>query len=897
MTELTQKWQAARTLLTTERLPLTHLRTALLLAALAGTTVLVMYLGAHEAGRRVVREEAAQMRPQLNLYAGALEGLIEQYRALPAVLALDPELRTVLAGSLDSARQAQLNLKLERVNGVATTSTLTLLDGTGQAVAASNWRLPESNVGHDYSFRPYFRQLADRDDGRFFGVGVTTGVPGYFLSKALRDDSGRLIGALVIKLDLRGLERQWARDTHTVLVSDAHGIVFLVNNPAWRYRVLAPLTAVQRGELEVTQQFPSRALRPLHSRVMESLGDHSWRVQLDEPGIAGAYLWQSLSLPREGWTVHALGDMRSSTAVGRIAGLAAAGGWLSAVFLALFLQQRVRTARLRRRSREELEEMVRQHTAALRTAQDSLVQAANLATLGHAESLEHLPQGVSVVDAQLRLTAWNRRYVELFRLPSDLIRAGRPIEDILRYNARRGLMGPGDPEEAIRRRLGHLRAGRPYLFERERADGTVLEIRGNPLPGGGFVTSYADITAYKSAARDLRTLATTLEHRVEQRTQELEEAKRDAERANRSKTGFVTAAVHDLQQPLNAARMFVCALHDRLNEPDSLEIARNVEDSLAAQDAVLSSLLDISRLESGAMPTHVRDLSLAPLFDALSREFGILAQAKGLELRCFRTHAAVRSDEALLRRILQNLLSNAIRYTRRGAVLLGCRRSGDGLRIEVWDTGPGIPERHWQEIFEEFRRLDDAQQAERGTGLGLAIVDRIARLLGHSVGLRSRLGRGSVFSLTLPIGDAAHGLAPPQVPPLQEDSLLHGRRVWCVDDDARVREATRLMLERWGCRVVTAGGAADGVQLAAASSPPDLVLLDYHFGERTGPEILRELCMRWRSSPAVILVTAERDPAVEDEARMQGWGFLLKPLRPPALRALMQQLLIRGEVH
>ncbi|TLY73073.1 MAG: hybrid sensor histidine kinase/response regulator, partial [Gammaproteobacteria bacterium] len=321
MTELTQKWQAARTLLTTERLPLTHLRTALLLAALAGTTVLVMYLGAHEAGRRVVREEAAQMRPQLNLYAGALEGLIEQYRALPAVLALDPELRTVLAGSLDSARQAQLNLKLERVNGVATTSTLTLLDGTGQAVAASNWRLPESNVGHDYSFRPYFRQLADRDDGRFFGVGVTTGVPGYFLSKALRDDSGRLIGALVIKLDLRGLERQWARDTHTVLVSDAHGIVFLVNNPAWRYRVLAPLTAVQRGELEVTQPFPSRALRPLHSRVMESLGDHSWRVQLDEPGIAGAYLWQSLSLPREGWTVHALGDMRSSTAVGRIAGL------------------------------------------------------------------------------------------------------------------------------------------------------------------------------------------------------------------------------------------------------------------------------------------------------------------------------------------------------------------------------------------------------------------------------------------------------------------------------------------------------------------------------------------------------------------------------------------------
>jgi histidine kinase len=870
--------------------------TALLLAALAGTTLLVMYLAAHEAGRRALREEATQMRPQLSLYAGALEGLIEQYRALPAVLALDPELRTALAGRLDSARQMELNLKLERVNGAATTSTLTLIDGTGHAVAASNWRLPQSNVGHDYSFRPYFRQLADRDDGRFFGVGLTTGIPGYFLSKALRDDSGGLIGALVIKLDLRGLEQQWARDTNTVLVSDAHGVVFLANNPAWRYRVLAPLTAVQRGELVAAQQFPSRALRPMHGRVLESLGGDTWRMQLDEPDIAGSYLWQSLSLPREGWTLHAFRDMRSSTVVAGITGLAAAGAWLSAVFLALFLQQRVRTARLRRRSREELEEMVRQHTAALRTAQDSLVHAANLATLGHRESLEHLPQGVSVVDAQLRLTAWNRRYVELFRLPSDLIREGRPIEDILRHNARRGLMGPGDPEEAIRRRLEHLRAGRPYSFERERADGTVLEIRGNPLPGGGFVTSYADITAYKSAARDLRTLATTLEHRVEQRTQELQEAKRDAERANRSKTRFVTAAVHDLQQPLNAARMFVSALRERMNEPASVEIAQNVEDSLAAQDAILSSLLDISRLESGTMPTHVRDLPLAPLFDALSREFGILAHAKGLELRCFRTRAVVRTDEALLRRILQNLLSNAIRYTRQGGVLLGCRRSGSGARIEVWDTGPGIPERHWQEIFEEFRRLDDAvQHAERGTGLGLAIVDRIARLLGHSVGLRSWLGRGSVFSLTLPIGDVARVLAPPEVPSPQEDSLLHGRRVWCVDDDPRVRDATRVMLERWGCRVVTAGGASDGVPLAQASAAPDLLVLDYHFGERSGPEILRELCKHWSTSPAVILVTAERDPAIEAEASLRGWGFLHKPVRPAALRALMKQLLIRGE--
>ena len=896
MVELTLKWQAARSWLTTEP-PLPRLRTALLLAGLAASTALVVFLAAREADRRAVRAEATQMRPQLSLYAGALESLIEQYRALPAVLALDPELRAALAGTLDTARQQQLNLKLERVNGAATTSTLTLLDGTGHAVAASNWQLPGSNVGHDYSFRPYFRQLADRDDGSFFGVGLTTGVPGYFLSKALREPSGRLIGALVVKLDLRALEQQWARSPRIVLVSNAHGIVILANNPAWRYRVLSPLTSGQRGELEVTQQFPSSVLRSIRARLIETLGSDTSRMRVDEPGIAGRYLWQSLYLPREGWTVHALGDLSSSAAVARIAGLAAAGGWLSAVFLALFLQQRVRTARLRRRARDELEDMVRQHTAALSSAQDSLVQAANLATLGQAENLEHLPQGVSVVDANLKLAAWNRRYVELFRLPSDLMHAGRPIEDILRHNARRGLMGSDDPEEAVRRRLAHLQARTSYLFERERLDGTVLEIRGNPLPGGGFVTSYADITAYKRAARDLRTLATTLEQRVEQRTQELQEAQREAERANRSKTRFVTAAVHDLQQPLNAARMFVSALRERLTDSETRKIARHVEDSLAAQESLLASLLDISRLESGAMPTRVCDLPLAPLFEVLGTEFGILAQAKGLELRCFRTEAVVRSDEALLRRILQNLLTNAIRYTRRGTVLLGCRRSGEHLRIEVWDTGPGIPERHWQEIFEEFRRLDDAQQAERGTGLGLAIVDRTARLLGHRVGLHSWLGRGSVFSVTVPLGNAALVVAPPEPPPAQDGSLLHGRCVWCVDDDPRVREATLVMLERWGCRVLTASGAFDAAALAQENSPPDLLVLDYHFGERTGPEIFRELCARWGSSPPVLLVTAERDPAVEELARSQGWGFLLKPLRPAALRALMQQLLIRAEVH
>jgi histidine kinase len=875
-------------------LPARRLRAVLLTVLAAAGIALAAWAAGQHAQQRALREQAEQSRRQLGLYADALQALIEHYRALPAVLALDPELRAALEGGPDAERQRRLNLKLELVNGAATSSTLTLLDRRGQAIAASNWRRTDSNVGHDYSFRPYFSQLAAQDDGRFFGVGVTTGVPGYFLSKAVRDAQGRLLGALVIKLELLGLEQEWGKGPDLVLASDAQGVIFLASRADWpfRYHTLKPLDAAQRAGLASAQQYPLQALEPLPLRPIEALGADSRVVRIGAAGAAPR-LWQSLALPGEGWTLHLLSDPAEAGAAGRLAALAAAGGCLSLLFLGLFLQQRWRVARLRRRSREELEQMVRQHTAALRTAQDGLVQAAQDAAQGVGQSLEHLPQGVSVVDAQLRLVAWNRRYVELFRVPPELMRPGRPIEDILRHNARRGWLGEGDAEEAIRRRLEHLQAGKPYVFERARPDGTVLEIRGNPLPRGGFVTSYADITAYKSAARDLRTLADTLERRVAQRTGELQEAKREAENANRSKTRFVAAAVHDLQQPLNAARMFVHALGERLaGEP--AQLVRNVDEALEAQDAILSSLLDISRLEAGAIRTQVRALPLRPLLEALAREFGMLAGAKGLELHWVGTRAVVRSDEALLRRILQNFLSNAVRYTRSGRVLLGCRRAGPGaLRIEVWDSGPGIPEHQRRVIFEEFRRLDNGGEA-RGAGLGLAIVERMAQLLGHEVGLRSWPGRGSVFSLTVPLGEAGAEAAPAPVVEPAQDSALHGRAVWCIDDDARVREASRALLERWGCRVTLACGAADGLALAQPGQAPELVLLDYRLGEGTGPELYDELVQCWGVSPAVILVSAERDAALQALAQERGWGFLNKPVRPPALRALMGRVLLRG---
>ncbi len=872
-----------------------HRQTLLVLLSILGGTVLAMALAYHWAGTRALHEETAQLDRQLDLHAQALQQRIDRYRTLPQVLAQDPDLRDALSAPVDDARRDALNRRLEDANGVTRSSTLTLIDRRGVALAASNWREPASNVGEDYSFRPYVKQALRDGQGQFYGIGLTTGEPGYFLSQAISGRDGAVAGLVVIKIDLDALEQEWLQTPDIVLVSDAHGVIFLASRDAWRYRTLTALTEEERRELAATRQYARQRLAPLRLQDLAAPRDGARRVQLSDPPLAGAVLWQSMALPEEGWQLHLLHDASAVAAAGRGAALAAGGGWLALAFLALFVQQRRRLSALRQRSRAELEAVLQQHARELRTAQDGIVEAARRADAGLSRSLEHLPQGVVIIDAELRLVAWNSRYVELFRFPPELLRVGQPIRDLFRYNAGRGLLGSGPMEDAIERRLAHLRSGKPHLRESEKEDGTVLEIRGNPLPDGGFVTSYADITSYKNAARELRSLADALERRVEERTRALAAAKQEAENANRYKTRFVASAVHDLLQPLNAARMFVSALRGRLHEDEARRIADHVDNALAAQDAILNSLLDISRLESGALPTHVRDFALEPLLETLGREFGMLAQDRGLALARVPTRATVRSDEALLRRILQNFLSNAIRYTPRGRVLLGVRRRGGLLRIEVHDQGPGIPDSLQAEIFEEFRRLNDGVANDRGAGLGLAIVERIGRLLGHRIGLRSRLGHGSVFWVELPRGtaDAAAGECAPPPPEPDDGSPLRGRRVWCVDDDPRVCEATRALLQRWECEVELAAGPAEALAVAAPGQAPDLLLLDVRLGDTDGPTVYADLCARWGAAPPVILVTAERDEALRARAQENGWDFLAKPVKPAALRALMTQLHVR----
>ncbi len=398
------------------------------LLILAGAAVAAT-LAVRHAERQALEEDASRANQQLALYANSLHTLIERYRALPAVLALDPQLRSALTGPVSAAQQDALNRKLEQINGAAQSSTLELLDHTGLAVAASNWRLPSSYVGHNYGFRPYFLQTRTQGTGRFYAVGVTSGIPGYFLSSAVTGDNGEFLGAMVVKLEFPELEREWRQGSDTLLVSDARSIVFIANRPGWRYRHLQPLTDSDRAELKATRQYDKQPLQPLAFEPLRHFGDNSRLARVEAPDGPADYLWESLPLSAEGWTLHLLRRPQIAFEDRRNAGLAAAGLWLALVFLLLFLNQRWRLAKLRQRSREELERLVEERTRDLRTAQDGLVQSAKLAALGQmSAALAHeINQPLTAQRMQL---ATLRLLLDHGRV-DDAYKALKPVDDML----------------------------------------------------------------------------------------------------------------------------------------------------------------------------------------------------------------------------------------------------------------------------------------------------------------------------------------------------------------------------------------------------------------------------------------------------------------------------------
>lgn len=399
---------------------------------------------------------------------------------------------------------------------------------------------------------------------------------------------------------------------------------------------------------------------------------------------------------------------------------------------------------------------------------------------------------------------------------------------------------------------------------------------------------------------ELTDLNTQLRREIDERAQmeaRLREAKGEAEQANLSKTKFLAAVSHDLLQPLNAARLFTSALLEKRDLQGSAALVRNVSNSLEDVESLLGTLVDISKLDAGVIKADIAPFAVSELLQNLAAEYHQIAGSEGLRLDFVPSSALVRSDIQLLARILRNLLSNAIRYTREGRILLGCRRHRQSLSIEVWDTGIGIAEDKLGEIFQEFKRGDISQRKQdRGLGLGLAIVDKIAGMLGHRIRVSSTPGKGSMFAIDVPLTSRApRARLEPALPDLLIERLS-GARVWVLDNDAAICAGMRTLLEAWGCQVVTALSVEDlARQVDNYHADADLLIADYHLDDdRNGVDAVAQINAR-RSSPLpALMITANYSNELKLQLRELGHTLMHKPVRPMKLKTAMSHLLERG---
>lgn len=496
-------------------------------------------------------------------------------------------------------------------------------------------------------------------------------------------------------------------------------------------------------------------------------------------------------------------------------------------------------------------------------------------------TLQHIQQGISLIDRENRLRMWNRNFLDLLGLGDRQIQNGQRLDTIL--NA-------ADPP------LTQPQSGQ---MEYRRSDGAVIEIRQSAMPDGSRVLTYTDISELK------------------RRENALDLALQEAERANAAKTRFLATASHDLRQPIHALGLFFANLADRVRNTETESLIKQIEDSIEAIDSMLNALLDISKLDAGVIRPHVGPVAVADLFKRLATEyqshginpFGVLlerrlfkrpetphqptARETGNALRIRSSRAIVQSDPAMLERILRNLISNALRYTRNGRVLVGARRRGDKLRIEVHDTGIGIPADQLDDIFLEFHQLGNPERnRHQGLGLGLAIVKRLAALLGHQITVRSRLGRGSCFAVTLPIArESTHCALPsPATIPGRE---LQGRRILVLDDDSAVLEAMDGLLGRWGCVVIKAASLEEAQEkLKANAPPPELLIVDYRLrGELSGLEAVALLQKNLRRYVPTLVITGDTAPDHLREAEASGYPLLHKPVQPAKLRSVVRHLI------
>jgi len=512
-------------------------------------------------------------------------------------------------------------------------------------------------------------------------------------------------------------------------------------------------------------------------------------------------------------------------------------------------------------------------------------------------ALNHVRQGIAVFDADLQLICSNRQFGDILGLPPHLVQLGIPLPEILEFMGAISPHGLGDNEALLERRLAaYTTEGEPYL-ERLPDRHMVIEVRANRMPGGGLVITFSDVTPSFEAAEALERANATLEKRVRDRTEELTRlnselalAKSTAEDANISKTRFLAAASHDILQPLNAARLYVTSLVERQSGGEDSRLVENIDDSLEAIEEILGALLDISRLDAGAMTPSISSFKIGDLMRSLEIEFAPSARAKGLELTFVSCSLPVQSDRSLLRRLLQNFISNAIKYTPQGRVLVGCRRHGQSLKICVYDTGVGIPIVKRGEIFKEFHRLEQGARIARGLGLGLSIVERLARVLNHGIAIDANPAGGSVFSVTVPTAKAInHTAAVTSATPLSR-TPMSGALIVCIENDAAILDGMRTLLTAWDAEVIAVSDPEAAIEaIEAAGGRVTGLLVDYHLDRGNGVAAIRDIRRRFGENIPAILITADRSPHVRAAAREETIAVLNKPVKPASLRALIGQ--------
>ncbi len=536
----------------------------------------------------------------------------------------------------------------------------------------------------------------------------------------------------------------------------------------------------------------------------------------------------------------------------------------------------------KRRPIEQVAEFVDEASQVLRFNRD-LLQS----------TIENIQQGISVVDSELKLVAWNQGYKEMFGYQDEALYIGRPVADIIRYNAERGLFSGEDMDREIDKRLGYLKQGSAYKYQRAHSDGRVFEMQGNPLPGGGFVTTYTDITEFVRQQEALTRANVSLEEKVAQRTaaltqvnRELSAAKRVAEQATESKTRFFAAASHDLLQPFNAASLFCSLMNEKAKDGELKELALNIKSSLASAEELLSSILELTKLDAGAFKVNMAEFSVLQLIEPLRKEYRALAQEKGLAFVVEAEDALLNTDKALLRRVLRNLLSNAIRYTERGEVRLRMLCEDGRVSVMVEDTGMGIAAKDQKSIFQEFRQLGNKSDGQ-GLGLGLAITKRICDLLEIPLAMGSEPGKGTQFTLTLPY----RPVAAQQISELPNepttDSELGELSVWLLDNDRNVLEAMKQLLQNWGCRVSC---ATDREELATLvdSGQAQLLIADYQLDNGvTGLDVIADLSLE---QMPVIVNTANHEEEIRERIMDAGYALLYKPIKAPALKRTIKRL-------